>query len=116
MIISKAQKEDTKNQILREQVIDPVNSRCRISPLDAGCLSNREVELWKARLNQQLVLLDQSSQVNRLRMLQAAAKDSPEVEDWYEAYDQPPHVWVSNRQDRASAKQAIFDLLTAGQE
>ncbi len=113
MVISAVQKKDPAKQILQEHVVDPVNSRCRISPVDPTCLSNSEVNSWQARQGRHLVLMDSSAQISQLQARQTAAADSTDKLDWYEVLDHPPHAWVSATQttDRTTAKQDLLDLL-----
>ncbi len=113
MVISAANKKDPAEQIMQEHVIDPVNSRCRISPVEPTCLSNREVKSWQTRLGKHLVLLDSADQISQLLARQMAAAESDNKLDWYEALDNPPHAWLSatKQPDRATAKQALLDLM-----
>ncbi|MES9993430.1 MAG: hypothetical protein ABW098_15880 [Candidatus Thiodiazotropha sp.] len=88
----KGEKESNSANLVEYYIRTPVKRRCLNNPVEAGCLSNGEIDRWQGRVGKKLVELPDSNMANRL--LSLIEKGGEEEYQWLEVIDQPPHAWL----------------------
>ncbi|MCU7850816.1 MAG: hypothetical protein KZQ80_01240 [Candidatus Thiodiazotropha sp. (ex Monitilora ramsayi)] len=96
----------------REAITDyhvrgPAKNRCKISPLNDGCLSNAQIEHWSQRIGKKLLLLPDEKTAVAFEKLRQSQQDN----DWLKIMTNPPHAWVEASKFSQDDKRASLDIL-----